>query len=404
MSLTIDPIVSNIFYSLSLILHAATPKEITYKPLIKSESLPFVSVLITFYHEKQEDIDMTISSLINQTYPKDKYEVLMVIEPDDPRVKAYVETSIKRLREAEIFGKVVLSDGKLKIKPHALNLGIEQARGKYCAFYDASDDIEKDQMEKAISVMEEGYYEVVQAKVLRKGNSLLSHFLLLDTVLWFWKYMPFLLRFAKGMPLSGEGLFIKRSVLEEAGNFPEVLTEDAYLGLILTEKNKKFALLDSIVVEKAPKNMKAHFVQKLRWQRGYLMCLKKLLRLKISFKRKFAMLLIFITPITCAIAFIGWLMLVSYWFFQFFFPSSGLIAPLIRHPVYNDVVRYWSLFLAYIGISFAMFSSGHTLIYARMKKRYLFLPILLGIYWVFVGFCAISSFFRGTTHWGKTER
>ena len=45
------------------------------------------------------------------------------------------------------------------------------------------------------------------------------------------------------MPLSGEGLFVRTSVLREVGGFPEVLTEDAYLGIILTERGKRFGLV-----------------------------------------------------------------------------------------------------------------------------------------------------------------
>jgi cellulose synthase/poly-beta-1,6-N-acetylglucosamine synthase-like glycosyltransferase len=105
---------------------------------------------MTFYHEKEDDIAMTISSLIDQTYPKERYEVLMIVEPDDIETKSYAEENIKRLYEAGISGRIIRSDGKLKIKPHALNIGIEEARGEYCAFYDASDAIESDQIEKLI--------------------------------------------------------------------------------------------------------------------------------------------------------------------------------------------------------------------------------------------------------------
>jgi cellulose synthase/poly-beta-1,6-N-acetylglucosamine synthase-like glycosyltransferase len=113
----------------------------------------------------------------------------------------------------------------------------------------------------------------MQSAVFRKGRSILSHFLTIDTVFWYRKYLPLLLRNAHGFPLSGEGLFIRKSVLDEVGGFPEVLTEDAYLGLLLTERDKRFGILDSVVVEKAPRNAKAHFTQRSRWHRGFsLVC------------------------------------------------------------------------------------------------------------------------------------
>jgi cellulose synthase/poly-beta-1,6-N-acetylglucosamine synthase-like glycosyltransferase len=248
-----------------------------------------------------------------------------------------------------------------------------------------------------------GNYDVVQARVLRKGNSLLSHFLTLDTVIWFWKWLPFILKFARGIPLSGEGLFVKKRVLNEVGYFPEVLTEDAYLGLILTEKNKRFALVDSTIIEKAPKNTRAHLTQKLRWNRGYLTCLRRLFHSNISLKRKFFLLLTFVTPITNALAFLGWLLLIGHWTSRFFPPVLQINAPWMDYPIYKNVFYYWSFLLFYVGIPLSIASCVHTLIYARMR-RYALVTIFLPFYWFFLGFCAISSFFRGTAHWGKTER
>src|SRR5437016_2012983 len=145
------------------------------------------------------------------------------------------------------------------------------------------DDIDRAQIENAARLMREKQYDAVQATVLRKGNSILSKFLFIDTAFWFRKYIPFVLKLARGMPLSGEGLFVRTSVLNEVGGFPEVLTEDALLGLMLTERGKRFGLVASVITEKAPRNIRAHFVQRLRWNRGYLTCLWRLIRSDLSF-------------------------------------------------------------------------------------------------------------------------
>ena len=49
-----------------------------------------------------------------------------------------------------------------------------------------------------------------------KRRSILSEFLLIDTAFWFRKYIPFVLAIAQGMPLSGEGLFVRTSVLKRS--------------------------------------------------------------------------------------------------------------------------------------------------------------------------------------------
>jgi len=185
MSLGLDPIVSSLFYSLSLVPHLKRPARGAPPGSRESTVLPYVSVLVTFCQETRADIEMTVSSFLAQTYPPDRFEVLMAIEPDDEPVATYAAESVSRLREAGITGRIVVSGGKIRIKPHALNLAVKQAQGKYCAFYDAADAIDPDQVEKAVRLMEEHDYDVMQSAVFRKGRSILSQFLMVDTVFWY---------------------------------------------------------------------------------------------------------------------------------------------------------------------------------------------------------------------------
>ena len=405
MSLGLDPIVSSLFYSLSLVPHLKGSARGAPSGNRELTVLPYVSVLVTFCQETRADIEMTVSSFLAQTYPPDSFEVLMAIEPDDEPVARFAAESVSRLREAGIAGRIVVSDGKLRIKPHALNLAVKQSRGKYCAFYDAADVIDADQVEKAVRLMEEHDYDVMQSAVFRKGRSILSHFLTIDTVFWYRKYLPLLLRHAQGFPLSGEGLFVRKSVLDEVGGFPEVLTEDAYLGLLLTEGDKRFGIVDSVVVEKAPRNAKAHFTQRSRWHRGYLTCLRRLFRSKLSLRRKFFFLMPLIAPLSCSLAFLGWTFILcraaislvpgAYW-------EHGM-GISFESPFLAGVVYYWSLVLACVGIPLILLSYTQVL-WAEKERQYMRVLPLIPLYWMFVGFVATCSFFRGTTQWGKTER
>jgi len=348
MSLGLDPIISSLFYSLSLVPHLKRPARGAPPSKRECTVLPYVSVLVTFWQEARADIEMTVSSFLAQTYPPDRFEVLMAIEPDDKPVARYAAESVSRLREAGIAGRVVVSDGKVRIKPHALNLAVKQARGKYCAFYDAADLIDPDQVAKAVRLMEEHDYDVMQSAVFRKGRSILSHFLTIDTIFWYRKYLPLLLRHAQGFPLSGEGLFIRKSVLDEVGGFPEVLTEDAYLGLVLTEGGKRFGIVDSVVVEKAPRNARAHFTQRSRWHRGYLTCLRRLFRSKLSFRRKFFFLMPLIAPLSCSLAFLGWSFILCHAAISLV-PGAHWkhgIGISFGPPILAAIVDYWSLVLA----------------------------------------------------------
>jgi cellulose synthase/poly-beta-1,6-N-acetylglucosamine synthase-like glycosyltransferase len=253
--------------------------------------------------------------------------------------------------------------------------------------------------------MEEHDYDVVQSAVFRKGHSILSQFLTIDTVFWYRKYLPLLLRHAQGFPLSGEGLFIRKSVLDEVGGFPEVLTEDAYLGLVLSERGRRFGIVDSVVVEKAPRNAKAHFIQRSRWHRGYLTCLRRLFRSKLSLRRKFFFLMPLIAPLSCSLAFLGWTFILCrlavslapgmHWKFD--------IGVSLEAPILAGLVYYWSLVLACVGIPLILLSYTQVL-WEEKERPYMRVLPLIPLYWMFVGFVATCSFFRGTKKWGKTER
>jgi cellulose synthase/poly-beta-1,6-N-acetylglucosamine synthase-like glycosyltransferase len=405
MSIGLDPIVSSVLFSASLVPHAARPRARLELPKDEVKGRPFVTVIVALYRERWDDVEMTIASLIRQTYGLEHFEVLLAIEARDPDMRPCAEMGIRCLRAAGISSDIVVSDGGRRLKAHALNRSIERARGDICAFYDASDDIDPQQIEHAARLMHEHAYDAVQATVLRKGRSILSEFLLIDTAFWFRRYLPFVLGLANGMPLSGEGLFVRRSVLNEVGGFPEVLTEDAYLGILLTERGKRFGLVSSVITEKAPRNVRAHFVQRLRWNRGYLTCLARLMRSTLPWKRKCVMALPFLTPLSCSLAFIGWMLILGQWVIS---AASGIALPqatlsLVSHPAYATVMSYWAVMLFCAGIPLCVASYVRTL-WTLDMRRSLPLMILLPYYWTFIGLAATCSFFKDTTTWGRTER
>jgi cellulose synthase/poly-beta-1,6-N-acetylglucosamine synthase-like glycosyltransferase len=392
-------------FTASLLPHGARPKAARELPVDRQAAPPLVTVIVALYREKWADISMTLESLLRQTIARDRYEVLWAVEARDEETQIHAEEAVQRLHAAGIASRLVISHGGIRLKAYALNRAIERARGEICAFYDASDDIDPRQIEDAALLMQERQYDAVQATVLRKGTSILSEFLFVDTAFWFRQYIPFVLGIAKGMPLSGEGLFLRTSVLNEVGGFPEVLTEDGYLGIILTERNKRFGLLASTITEKAPKNMKAHFAQRLRWNRGYLTCLARLMCADLSLKRKLALSLPFVTPLSCSLAFLGWILIVSQWAVSL---AGGIKLPdmalsLVQHPLYTNAMYYWALLLFVCGIPLCILSYLRTLRSLGLGRSAP-LVLLLPYYWSFIGFAATCSFFKNTTHWGKTER
>jgi cellulose synthase/poly-beta-1,6-N-acetylglucosamine synthase-like glycosyltransferase len=405
MAIAIDPIFSNILFTINFIVHRKSSNFMYKKPSqrLPGDKLPIVSILLPFFNERIDSILATIKSITSQTYPKDKLEIIFIVESDDGRTRDYVEKVGELLKIDGLSSRIVISDGKKKIKPYALNFGVREAKGEIVVVYDADDDFDGKQIEDAISLMLEGNYDVVMPKIYRHRKELVGRYLMLDTVVWNEKFLPTLYSMGEVFPLSGEGLFIKKSVLEEIGGFPEVLTEDAYLSIHLAEKGKRFALLDSTITEKAPKTWRSHFKQRLRWFRGYITCCFAAIKSKIPFKKKLILLIPFLAPFTCSLSLFTWTFLLIYWLSWAHTPTLTFVAPWMQHSLYWGAIYYWSAFLAYIGNPVIIYSYMRALADSPFE-RYAPLSLIVPFYWFFIGIVAMVSFFKSTKVWGKTER
>src|SRR4051812_29244132 len=111
MSLGIDPFVASLLFSVGLAPHASRLRAAAELPVAVPPALPFVSVVVALYREKSEDIEMTLRSLTHQTYPRDKFEVLLVVEADDGSVKEHAARGVDALRASGISSGIVISDG-----------------------------------------------------------------------------------------------------------------------------------------------------------------------------------------------------------------------------------------------------------------------------------------------------
>src|SRR5215472_8490874 len=82
MSLGVDPLISNLVFSLNLIPHLSRAQpENGQRDCLRQ--FPLVSVILALYRENREDILTTVHSLAKQSYPKDLLQVLIVVERDD---------------------------------------------------------------------------------------------------------------------------------------------------------------------------------------------------------------------------------------------------------------------------------------------------------------------------------
>ncbi|MEM1611611.1 MAG: glycosyltransferase, partial [Sulfolobales archaeon] len=209
--------------------------------------LPKVSIVVPLYLEKPSSIMRTAISISKQRYPRELLDVVFVVEESDVETLWGAEIASKYLMENGIRSNIYIVGGRRSSKARALNMVLKSLEGEIIAVYDADDSFDEDQVSEAVKLMTARGYDAIGVRVYRYGESLLGKLLYIDTVIWYDLIISFLRRSGLHTPLSGEGLYIRRRVLEEVGGFPEKLAEDAYLSLILFEKGYRIGLLDSYV-------------------------------------------------------------------------------------------------------------------------------------------------------------
>ncbi|MEM1611041.1 MAG: glycosyltransferase family 2 protein [Sulfolobales archaeon] len=239
--------------------------------------LPKVSIVVPLYLEKPSSIMRTAISISKQRYPRELLDVVFVVEESDVETLWGAEIASKYLMENGIRSNIYIIGGRRSSKARALNMVLKSLEGEIIAVYDADDSFDEDQVSEAVKLMTARGYDAIGVRVYRYGESLLGKLLYIDTVIWYDLIISFLRRSGLHTPLSGEGLYIRRRVLEEVGGFPEKLAEDAYLSLILFEKGYRIGLLDSYVEETAPKSLSSHLRQRIRWYRGHLECISRII-------------------------------------------------------------------------------------------------------------------------------
>ncbi len=120
----------------------------------KEDQLPFVSVIIPVYNEP-DNIRSSLSSIVDQTYPETRYEVLVVDNGSTDETRTVVrEFPVQLLVEDEVQGSYA-----------ARNRGIERATGEILAFTDADCVPEQEWLWSGVSKMHQADAELVAGRI-----------------------------------------------------------------------------------------------------------------------------------------------------------------------------------------------------------------------------------------------
>ncbi|MFQ5972510.1 MAG: glycosyltransferase family 2 protein [Alphaproteobacteria bacterium] len=237
---------------------------------LNDDTLPIYTILVPMYHEPRV-LPILASAIRRLDYPLAKLDVKLVLEEDD------LETleAAKLLGLESIFEIVRVPASDPKTKPKACNYALAFARGEYLVIFDAEDKPEPDQLKKAVVAMRKSSENVVcfQARLnyYNVNENWLTRLFTIDYSLWYDFMLPALEFLDLPIPLGGTSNHFRTEFLKELRAWdPFNVTEDADLGIRMTQKGYRVGVINSTTFEEANCNVGNWIRQRSRWLKGYM--------------------------------------------------------------------------------------------------------------------------------------
>jgi cellulose synthase/poly-beta-1,6-N-acetylglucosamine synthase-like glycosyltransferase len=251
------------------------------------ELLPKISILVPAYKE-EEVIKNTLDNLFGSDYPREKLEIIVLLEADDKETGEIVEI-LRKTKYPELRSLVVKETAEPKGKPRALNQGLVESSGKIVGVIDAEDIIESKLFQKVAYRFQDKSIDALMGilDIVNEFDGWRCLQFKAEWGYWFRRYLPSFKKIGYPLPLGGSTCFFRKRVLEEMGGWDSYnLTEDFDLGLRLYSEGKRIELFDAVTKEEAPRTFWGWLKQRTRWQRGKLQTLRKIIKNPPSSFRK----------------------------------------------------------------------------------------------------------------------
>lgn len=235
------------------------------------DSWPTYSIMCPLYKEWQviPQFTQAISAI---DYPKDKLDVMLILEEDDQETI----NKVKSMKLPAYFRTIIVPDAQPKTKPKACNYALKKAKGEYAVIYDAEDVPDPLQLKKSIvafQALRKQNIVCLQAKLnyYNPEQNLLTRFFTAEYSLWFDVILPGMHSVNAPIPLGGTSNHFKVSDLKLLSGWdPFNVTEDCDLGMRLVKYGYRTMILDSTTYEEANSDVGNWFRQRSRWIKGYI--------------------------------------------------------------------------------------------------------------------------------------
>lgn len=368
---------------------------------LRDDELPLYTILVPAYNEPEVVGDL-IAAMRAIDYPKEKLQVLLLLEEDD----LITIEAAKKAGVDKVVGILKVPAADPRTKPKACNYGLHFSSGEIITIYDAEDSPDPLQLRRVVATFAQlpPNTACVQAKLAFHNGTqnLLTAWFTADYALWFSFILPGLMRSNSPIPLGGTSNHLRRSVLDDIGAWdPFNVTEDADLGVRIAESGYRTAVLNSTTLEEANSDTINWIRQRSRWYKGYLQTWLVHMRQPVKLWRgigtigflRFTILMAG-TPIVATLNTIFWLM------------SLGWILgqPAVIQDIFPNYVYFPALVSLVFGNAAVLYMS---LVACRETRNAALLVACLTapLYWVLMSIAAIKGTYQlimNPSYWEKT--
>ena len=239
-------------------------------------TLPRYTILIPMFKENKNTISQLIKYIDEIEYPKDKLEVMLVLEENDVKTKqVFDELLDDGYIFPKYFTKIWVPYFEPQTKPKACDVGCLFATGEYVVIYDAEDKPDAYQLLKAVELFKKHKNVNVLQGCLSFYNyntNLLTELFNIEYNVWFKVVLKALSVFKIPIPLGGTSNHFRFNVIENNGFWDGFhVTEDLEIGIIVNFHEQRIAHLNSDTKEWCVVDLRAWFKQRRRWMKGYML-------------------------------------------------------------------------------------------------------------------------------------
>lgn len=362
---------------------------------------PRYTVLVPLYYEASV-VPELISALRQLNYPRNRLQILLLIEKDDAETAAVLPADLP-----PYFDVLMVPDGSPKTKPRALDYGLEAATGQFVTVYDAEDRPDPDQLKKAAFFFAVGPQDLacLQARLVvdNAAETFVARYFALEYACLFDQLLPWLFRHRWPFPLGGTSNHFRISALHAVGGWDRFnVTEDADLGVRLERFGFRLGVLPCSTQEEAPVSIRAWIAQRARWHKGWL----QTTFVHARSPSRLVADLGFVRTAVLSVLFLGTFLLIA------LHPVFLSLLAAFLLGVYEHNLSFGNTFLTVWFVSGAIVGYSGTLFavwYAAVRRRYgirLIDVLGLPVYWSLAGFAfyrAIWELAAAPYHWNKTE-